>query len=240
MLAPETSTARGPDWFAEALRQGLHELAEFFRTGIAFTLRPSRFADEWYRGERQAMNPLGCLATAAAILLPVQVLCGRWLPGEHADTLLAQAFDAAGPYLHYAALGAIAHPLMRLAGSRRSLQGSVGVALYAGALPGLGGSMLVALTVALFYTSSQHAQHIEQPLIVAIVLGMFGLFLGVACAGLAGLHRVHWSRALLALLVAFVVMGVFFGYAKPPGEYGLHLTLKLGQKFPSMDLGIVF
>jgi hypothetical protein len=62
----------------------------------------------------------------------------------------------------------------------------------------------------------------------------------VACAGLAGLHRVHWWRALVALTVAFVVMGIFFGYAAPPGEYGLHMTVKLGHRFPSLDLGFVF
>ncbi len=67
------------------------------------------------------------------------------------------------------------------------------------------------------------------------------IFAWAACAGLAGLHRVRWWRALLALLAAFVVTGLIFGQGKVAGHYGLHIEVivwKAGRF--ALELGLIY
>jgi hypothetical protein len=245
----EPSVTPGSDWIRDAIRQTAHELRDFFSAAFGFARRPGRFADEWYRGERRAMNPAGCLATAAAIAFPLQALYARLLPGQANDSLASELLDSIGPYLHYAALGALAHGFLKLGGSSRRVAGSVGVALYAGTLPGLGAALLVNTGFALFLLFGSHggvATHAtgglvatttgpnNEPLAVPFylvlgVLAAFGFFVWAASAGLAGLHRVRQRWALLSLLGAFLITGVVFGQLDPVGEYGLHLRLRLWE-----------
>jgi hypothetical protein len=237
--APETD-AHGdaaPDWIRAALRQTLGELREFFRTALAFSRHPGRFADEWYRGEREALNPFGMLATAAAIVasthqfLPLLVLAlmkSAHSIDDGSDSLARQLLAAVGPFLHYALLGALAHAVLRLGGSTRKLRGSIGVALYAGAGPGSGAYLLLYLA-AMAVTLSGSKFFAGPYAVVAIAPG-FLVFAWALCVGLAGLHRVRAWRAGLAIVIAVVVSGLLFGLLPEwPEVFGLHLRLGLAR-----------
>src|SRR6476620_4654606 len=89
-----------PRWIGPALRASIHELEAFFRTAVAFALRPSRFAEEWVRGEATALNPLAFLATSATLLSAFRLA----LPtGSQTSLGLALTLqDAVAPYVYFA------------------------------------------------------------------------------------------------------------------------------------------
>ncbi len=227
-----------PDWIRGALRQTARELGEFVATGLAFSRHPGRFADEWYRGEREALNPFGMLATAAAIVASAH----QFLPpialalvksarptGDEDDSLARQLLAAVGPFAHYALLGALAHAVLRAGGSTRKLRGSLGVALFAGAGPGFGAYLLIYLA-AMAVTLSGSGFFAGEYAFVAVAPG-FLVFAWALGAGLAGLHDVPVWRAALAIAIAVVVSGVFFGLLPPwPEVFGLHLRLAIEHR----------
>ncbi len=236
---PETES--GPNWISDAARQAVKELAEFLATGVGFLRGPGAFADEWYSGIRSAMNPLGCLATAVAIIVPLEELLAQVFPDDGVkETLLVQILNALGPYVHYAALGAIAHLLLRNRTAPRSLRGSVGVALYAGTIPGVGGSLLAAASLAVFFEHHPGwtSENVSSPSVLVPVLLAFATFAWAASAGLAGLHRVPWWRAALALAAGFVATGLLFPLL-PKGHYGLHFEMTI-HGLRGLHLGILY
>jgi hypothetical protein len=233
--AREVAGGSPPPWVSIAARQTWSELREFFATALAFSRHPARFADAWYRGEREALNPFGMLATAAAIVASVHqvvpLLVLALFPkarreDDGGDSLVHQVLAAVGPFLHYALLGALAHAVLRLAGSRRLLRGSIGVALFAGAGPGSGGYLLIYL-VAVVVTMSG-SKFFEGPYAVFAIASGFFLFVWALCVGLAGLHGVKVWRSTVAVAIAIGIAGVLFGLLpQMPEVFGLHFRVEV-------------
>ena len=236
--APETD-AHGdaaPDWIRAALRQTLGELREFFRTALAFSRHPGRFADEWYRGEREALNPFGMLATAAAIVasthqfLPLLVLAlmkSAHSIDDGSDSLAPSSSPRSG---RSSTTPSSARWRTRSASRRLDSKAArlIGVALYAGAGPGSGAYLLLYLA-AMAVTLSGSKFFAGPYAVVAIAPG-FLVFAWALCVGLAGLHRVRAWRAGWAIVIAVVVSGLLFGLLPEwPEVFGLHLRLGLAR-----------
>jgi hypothetical protein len=227
-----TPRDEGPRWIAEAVRQAAHELRSFVTTGVAFTRAPGRFTEEWYGGTRKAMNPLACLATAAAVVsFPMEQVLARYAPETTSSSVLIQGLSAIGPYLHYGALGALAHLFLRLTGSPSRLWSSVGVALFAGALPGSASSLL-ALPVGVHMATHPGSCAFGLALDF-LLLAVFGVFLWTLGVALGRLHGVSRARAFAALGAALFVTAIVLGFLGPLHiRFGLHPTIHLrGPEF---------
>jgi hypothetical protein len=211
----------------------LRELRSFLRTAAAVTARPARFAASWAAGEREALNPLGFMATAAAIVTIAASVGARVapLPGG-SSTLLGEALDSLGPYVHYVALGLICHAVLRVAGSRRPVLGSVAMSLFLGGGPS---TIATLIEVAMFLTLSRWLGKVNftgpelthLPVLAAGVV-VWTVRIGVAVCfvrAFAGLHRVRTVWALLGLVVALAITGLIFGLLQPPGRFGEHLII---------------
>src|SRR5579863_1708598 len=122
-----------PDWVRDAARQFVHEVGEFLRAAVAVTVHPARFAEAWVSGRRRALNPLGFLATAFAIIGPTTAL----LKHDEQSSPWLEALGALLPFAYYLVFGALQHGVLRVFGSRRRLRESCAMALYAAGGPGL-------------------------------------------------------------------------------------------------------
>ena len=66
-----------PRWILEAGRAALGEARLSGQTVWRFTSRPSEFARQWAAGAERAMNPVGLLATSAALVAATTSLAAR-------------------------------------------------------------------------------------------------------------------------------------------------------------------
>lgn len=98
-------------------------MRSFARTAFEFTLHPTRFAKEWATGTRHALNPLGFLATAFAVLAPFDAVFAHLTHHDDStsEPLLRAAAGAILPFGYYLLVGALQHGVLRLCGSRRPL-----------------------------------------------------------------------------------------------------------------------
>lgn len=199
-------------------------------------LSPRAFVDGW-RTRGDAMNPLGFLAVSVLILGSIRSFGWSFLQARGSEfareiagvkPFWAEIWGAAGPTLHFAALGLIVHGTLRLLGNRRAAaQDSAALTFYCA------GSAALVLEVL--------AWGVTLVLLTAGVLGLdrifnvlflgFGISLGGFCAllgyTLGVLHAPRWWHMPLAFLAAFVLTGLFFGHIDPPGDYGLRWFLQL-------------
>jgi hypothetical protein len=215
-MATPNARTDGPDWIRDAVAVARQEIRRFVATGVAFCVRPQRFAASWVAGDEHALNPLGCMATALAVTGTL----GAFVPGNGESGALAALAAAILPYVYYVVLGLLCHPLLRLSGSTRRLRVSVAMALFGGAGPGL----VVALSsyVAIWTRVALFGPYHEDPssglptaafvalLVWIFVPAIFLLPITMALA-LAGAHGVRRRTAACALLIAFVVAGVIVG-----------------------------
>jgi len=106
----------GPDWVREGLRQLVREVRSFARTAFEFTLHPTRFAKEWATGTRHALNPVGFLATAFAVLAPFDAVFAHLTHHDDStsEPLLRAAAGAILPFGYYLLVGALQHGVLRL------------------------------------------------------------------------------------------------------------------------------
>jgi hypothetical protein len=227
VTAPPAPVPTSPDWIRDAIHQARAELRLFFATALGFARAPKQFAAEWATGQRRALNPLGFLATAAAVLGGARSLVGRVVHfGDAAPTMAGEILDAAGPYVHYAALGVITHLVLRASGSRTPLRAAVAVSLFAG-----GGPAALCQLALLFALVPLHyiiAERVSMIALSALTTISFTAYSSTFAAGLAGLgHGRRWWWRLLGLLTAYLVTGVLFGLLHPPGSYGLHCVIGL-------------
>jgi hypothetical protein len=223
--------AEGPTWIQDGARDALKELRSFVATGTALLRSPRSFAREWYRGERHALSPFACLATSAAVVaVPMDLAMSRLYPSVVSDSLVLQALNAVGPYFHYAALGVLAHGVLRLLGSKRSLQGSVGLAIFAGAIPGSASSLLAVALLVINSLGSGIAKALTIPMAL-VTVAAYVVFVRTLALGLAGLHDVRGRRAALAIACALVGTGLVFGHIGEVAggviHFGFHLSINV-------------
>jgi hypothetical protein len=220
-------------WLGDSVRSALTEARLYLRTVAEVSTRPARFAAAWLRGEARALNPLGYFATSVSLMALVSALAMRVL---HLDagsgSLLGELLDAAGPYLHYAALGLITHALLRLGGSPRRLLGSLAISLYVGGGPA---TLVTIVNLVIFGVAKLGLRQTEltgsmllrpAALTLAALAYASRLYMFVAfIRALAGLHGIRARWVALAFAAALASMGLFFGLVNPPGHYGLRLLI---------------
>ena len=183
MLSSYAVHGEAPDWVKDGIRRFLDEVRSFLRTARDVTVRPFRFANEWSTGQRQALNPLGFLATAFAVAGPANALFARAvrLPDEP-SSLVRDALGALTPFAYYLVFGALQHGVLRLCGSKRPLRDSCAMALYAGGGPAMLAHLITLVTVYFVWrtTGTLMVKSVHQPhaLVVMISAGLsFGLFM---------------------------------------------------------------
>jgi hypothetical protein len=224
----------GPPWIREAITQAREELARFAATVRSFMRQPERFSADWFAGRQRALNPLGFAASALAISGLV-ALCVPPPDVTTKRTLLIELAQAGLPYLYYAAVGIVSHPLLRLFGSRRPLSASIGVALFAGGGPGLIATCSAELAYSLrtWIFGYQRSLFFNLPvwakagvlLIICVPLIGFFVMLMLAMAGLHGLPR--W-RAVAAVSLSLLILAVVLGALHRFVRFGIgvpHLTI---------------
>jgi hypothetical protein len=222
----------GPDWVRDALHQFLDEVRSYLRTAYDFTVQPRRFAREWATGERRALNPLGFLATAFAIVGPLDAVAAHFMSAEETDpSLLLAALGALLPFAYYLLLGTVQHGVLKLCGARRPLRDTCAMALYAGGGPATAANVAVLLLLLVrsrFGGGSGNASEVVSIVVSAGASASFTMFfltLGFALGALHGPSGIRVWHMVLANCVALVVGGFWFALLDPPGNFGLHMVL---------------
>jgi hypothetical protein len=239
------SPAAGPPWVREAFAVAREEVVRFVATLAGFLRAPGRFCADWFAGEERALNPLGFIATALAISGAFGALTPSSGEREGAGALGALA-QAGMPYLYYAAVGILSHPLLRLFGSRRPLGATLGVALFAGGGPGLlatlGAYLCYSLRTWIFGASPQLLRHLPfwpalaLTLLLAVPLLAFFVMLMLA---MAGLHDLPRRRAVAAVSLSLLVLAVLLGVLHRVVHFSIgipHLAFTWYGRVPILDV----
>jgi len=230
--------AQPPDWIRDAIERAREEAWKYVATGVAFTLRPGRFASTWIEGRERALNPFAILATGAGVLSVARALLDL-IVSRSAGTqgLLEAVRDGVAPFAHYAVLGALCHFVLRAIRSRRRLSDSIAMSLFAGGGPGVASTLIVyAAGVALWIVAGRpdvvHSgllgslpPYAARPLLWTAYAG-YGLFLGTLMLSLRALHGVSIWKASLALAVAVLVVGVLFGLKPGDVAFGTRVLVR--------------
>ncbi|HEY2030674.1 MAG TPA: hypothetical protein VGH20_15865 [Myxococcales bacterium] len=228
------------NWVREAIDSAWTEARSFCATAFDVACHPGRFGADWVNGGG-AMNPLGFFATSLAVVGALGQLDRFWPePGKSDPSLAGDLLDAAGPYLHATVLALLVHAVLRVRGSRRSALDSVAAALYgAGVAQVLATAMLALIQLSYRKPLSAVSQaRFGVPLISVAILGPSIFFAVVLVLALAAMHRVSWRWPAVALIVAWILTGVFMSAVHPPGKYGLHPVVELSKKHVSVGLGM--
>ena len=225
-VAVSQHEAGGPDWVRDGLRQFVDEVRLFARTAFDFTLRPTRFAKEWATGARHALNPLGFLATAFAIVTPCEALFAHVMHHTDNDASLSRAALAAVlPFGYFLLVGTLQHAVLFLFGTRRPLRDSCAMALYAGGGPATLARIAIGFVAIAAWertgsTEIRSLRSVSGALLFSSAILSFSLFYYTLSAALGGVHyqhRIRWWHILIANIVAMVGTGLFFGLLHPPG-----------------------
>jgi len=237
----------GPDWVREGMRQFVGEVRLFASTAFDFTLHPTRFAKEWATGARHALNPLGFLATAFAIVAPCEALFAHVMHhDEHDSTLMSAALGAILPFGYFLLVGALQHGVLRIFGTRRPLRDSCAMALYAGGGPATAARIIIGfIAIAVWErtgsTEIRSALTVSGALLLGAAMLSFSLFYFTLSSALGGMHyvyRIRWYHIFVANVVAMLGTGLVFGLLHPPGSYGLHLVIQVGRGGHDWQFGI--
>ena len=228
-----------PQWIRQGVRSTLGELRDFFTTGYAFARSPGRFAAEWVSGRRHTLNPAAMVATAASLRF-VLTMADQAFSGDSkedaSEGILREILDAVGPHLHYAALGLIAHVVLRLSGPTRRVSSSIATAMFAGAGPAFFAELVVRGLVGVFLNEGGS---LAKGALLAGGGATFLAFAWTVSAGLAGLHRRRTIWGVLAVATAFVATGFVFGAVRGvPATYGWHLVLWRAGNPAQLRLGV--
>ncbi len=189
------------------------------------TVRPKSFAQAWAERREEAINPLAFLATCASLVAALfqggQIL---GFTGDANQSFGNQLLQSAGPFLPYAAVGALAHVALLRVSPRRRLLDSVAIGLYAGG-PALVGYVLLGIAplrgVALFpadrtRTMTGILKRSVIPLAIARRFDALQKFVVLSFVrslwlGLAGLHGGRRGIAALATLFAMGALALVLG-----------------------------
>jgi hypothetical protein len=222
------------DWVIDGFRQARDELRLFLTTAADFALKPALFAEQWATNQRRALNPLGFLATAFAVVGPTQAVVLHLLHGhEDGGALLSNALAAVLPFAYYLALGALQHMVLRLFGSTRKLSDSCAMALYAGGGPA-SVATLTSLIGSYFWFRLTGSPSINLGLawqwpVAFLLVGTFAYVFITLAVALRRLHDMRAWQVVVAGSSALLVSGLFFAIVRPPGIYGLHLVVGPGH-----------
>lgn len=223
-----------PRWFRDAARAVGDELAAYLGATWAMIRRPGRFVLGWWHGREPRPNPVGMMATGAAITAATREVTSAVIGLDHASSFWAGVASALGPYLHYVLVGLLCHLALLGLGRRRPRPrpgDTVAVALYAGA-----GPSAVAAALAWLALLALHPW-LDPAVVMPVALGVaFSVFCMALASTLGALHDAPVWAILVAFAVAFPVSGAIFGVA-PAGDYGMHWVLRLDHGL-ALSLGL--
>lgn len=240
---PDPGSLDGPPWIRDALALAREEASRFAATALGFMRRPGRFSADWLAGRQRALNPLGFVATA----LGVSSAAGALLPGDERSSLWAAIALALLPYVYYAVIGLVCHPLLRLAGSTRRLSASIAVALFAGGGPGLvmtlGTYLAIGLRVTLFGAINGALLHGIPGWAVAplalLTYAPFAFYLVTLTRGLVGLHAIGRARGVAAVVLGLTLLAFALGGLHRVHEFSVgvpHFAVTLYRHVPILDV----
>ena len=225
---PARAPPEDPAWIRHAFDEARREVIAWLRTFWAIATRPARFARAWVDGEADALGPLAFMGASAALLGAGDRLFGALLGLKSDAPLWKDALEALAPYAYYAAVGVIAHLLLRLFFPLRRITSSLAASLFAGgAMPML--SYLVCLALlplfsGLKVTGSSASSDNQLMLLIGIV-PLVWFYVSLARA-LTGMHRVRgWVTGLVVLLLALLT--TFAPARVPLPLWHLHAELSL-------------
>lgn len=249
------SGARPGDWIKEAALTAWREIRLFGSTAVQMLRRPRQFGTAFGQAQFPVLNPIAFTASTLAIATALAYLdAALWphppdgLAAEEPLSLVAEALDAAGMYLHLAALGLLSYGFLRLVRRRGPVGGAIAVALYAGGVATLLACLGFLVVKGLIPPLRARNLELEggrdpAPLVVAMFAPpalSFSAFVWMLVASLGGLFRIKGRWPMLAVFVAFLGTGAFFGYVEPPGSYGLHARWKLEVRSNAMSFRFAF
>jgi hypothetical protein len=234
----------GPNWIREAWTLFWEEVRSFVRTGVGFLRRPGRFSADWVAGRQRALNPLGFVATSLAVSGLIRAVFPHRGGG---DSLATEIALATLPYVYYALLGVLAHPFLRLGGSRRGISATLAISLFAGGGPGLLTALSIYLVAAcrwLLYGPPTSALLDGLPIAarlaaIAILFTPVIVLVTTLVLGLAGAHGVRRWRAAVAMAFSLIASGIGLGVLHAHGGFGVgvpHFVLSFYDGIPSPDV----
>jgi hypothetical protein len=251
-VSDDTPNSPANAWLRDALGRFGRETGAFGRTFAAFAFHPGRSAEKWQSGERTFMNPLGFVASAAAIYWAVSALLIMLWPTPASDTSgrLADQFASAvapsvGPYVHYGLLGLAMHVGLRGLGSRRSLLGSLGVAFFVGGTVGTVTALLLSSTarwVGHTRGTSQLDLAGDDPVALVFLVAAVACYVLVCwtmAVGLIGLTRAPLWKAMLAGGFAIALTALLFGSALVDASLGWRPYLEIDLRTRQFGIGFL-
>jgi hypothetical protein len=208
-----------PRWLREAFALPFVQRLRAYFAALGFFLgSPYHFGRAWVAGDRAIPNPLVAMAAVGSVTTLFRLEAQRLIKVETMTGLLGSAADTLGPYLLYAVMGAVAHVVLRIVGGTRRFGTSMGIAILAGALPGM--VLALALMLPLFvaaaiYGDVLHANDLMplwgRGVIAVVVMGSFLYFVVAFALALAGAHGLARWKGILAGIVAILVTAVLMG-----------------------------
>jgi hypothetical protein len=184
------------------------------RALLLLLLTPTTFGRAWTRGVSDIPNPAIALATALSIIALIAEATNALLHRDVAHTILTSARESLALYLQTTLIGVVAHPILRLLGSRRRLLTSVGVTFLAtagwGTVFGVFRS-LATLAVAARYGAGADLGKVAPVWVNGLVIGLFAVWGVYVCAvtqlALAGAHGVSRWKGVVAGTIAILLGG---------------------------------
>lgn len=217
----DLAEGEAPDWVRELARKYKLRVIDWTTQSWALLVAPHRFMEEWASGRREALAPTRFYAFGTAITVLVQRV-GMWIchTKQVESTWWRSAMHSVFFSIAVAAvMGACTHLLLRKR-SKAPLRATVAAQMFTTAGPQV---FLVALgwlvscvwfslhgSVPMVNAGSAGTGYEAVQVPIPASLGPTIAY-GWSVAALAGVHRVRWWRALLAMLGGIVILA--FGAA---------------------------
>jgi hypothetical protein len=215
MAALDARDGGDPHWVGALWTLPFVLRARALGSALALLLvKPRAFGRGWTNGLGHIPNPAVALATAISLQALMAEATNALLHREVAHTMLTSVRNSLLLYAQSAAMGILAHLILRILGSRRRLLTSIGVSFLVMAGWGTVAAAvraLLALAVAGRYGAGTVAK-VAPPWVNAVVIGVLlvALIQGFVMSqlALAGAHGVARWKGFLAGTVGFVLVGV--------------------------------
>ncbi len=200
-------TSPDPPWIRDAGRAVGREIGAYVATLRDFSRAPARFAVAWSSGEMAALNPLAFVLNALAVLGPWRATWARLFDPNPKSTPIW--FDLAKPALPIVVnvvTTLVFHAIVRILGSKRPLRSSLAMALYVSGGPLAVLNFLLGPIVLYGFVHRLSARAALWSSLANFSLLIILLVYLVAAQ--AALHRMARWRITIAVLIAWISLGV--------------------------------
>jgi hypothetical protein len=205
------------DWIGAAIALALWEARRYFATMSAFCRGPQRFGARWAADDADALNPLGFVATSAAMIGVLAQVLRPLLDDSGSDSIWLALADWVRPYVLFGLFGLGGHVVLH----RKRARSSIALGLYAGAGPTTIAAVLAMMVAGMLRStlrvpagaSLMTASLAAWVRIVAWSVSLLPLvsFWGSFAPALAGLHHVSRRRAVVAVAMTQLALALIAG-----------------------------